>query len=100
VNAGSCCGGPHRSTLRRRYLDMTGWLVPTTILALLPKCPACLAVYLALGTGVGLSVSAATYLRALLVISCLASLLYLATHHLRRALHRRQTIRIRSASSH
>jgi len=74
--------------LVRRLLNTAGWVIPGAILALLPKCPACLAAYIAIGTGVGLSVSTATYLRMLLLILCVASLSYLALRGVTRILQR------------
>jgi hypothetical protein len=44
---------------------------------MVPKCPACLAAYVALWTGIGLSLPTATYVRWLLLFLCAASLLFL-----------------------
>jgi hypothetical protein len=49
---------------------------PVIVLAILPKCPLCLAAWIAAGTGIGLSATAANHLRTLAIILSLAPLLY------------------------
>lgn len=75
-----CC----RPGKARRALDLTGTVVPVAILALLPKCPACIAAWLAVGAGIGISMSTAAQLRGLIVVSCLGCLAWVAARHLRR----------------
>jgi hypothetical protein len=80
--------GPRLRILARRFREVAGWIGPAGILALLPKCPACLAVYFAIGTGIGISMSAAVYLRVLLVILCVAALAYVSVKQARRIFER------------
>lgn len=77
------CSGRQSSALVRRGFRAVEWLIPTAVLALMPKCPLCLAAYLALMTGVGISTSSATWLRILLIALCLGWLAYLAAHGVR-----------------
>ncbi|MEZ0276341.1 MAG: hypothetical protein ACAH88_15635 [Roseimicrobium sp.] len=73
----------------RRSGEIAGWILPGVTLALLPKCPACVAAYVALATGIGISMPTATYLRATLIILCMASLAFIAARRLRSLISRR-----------
>jgi len=67
----------------QRRRGIAGWLAPAAILAVLPKCPACLAAYVAFGTGIGLSLSTAAYLRLALATLSVAALAYIAAKRYR-----------------
>jgi hypothetical protein len=68
----------------RHCPDVVSAAVPTAILVLLPKCPACIAAYIALVSGIGLSLPATAYSRTLLVILCVTSLIYFIAQQIRR----------------
>jgi hypothetical protein len=78
--------GNRPTGLPRRAWRKVQWLFPTTILVLMPKCPLCVAAYVALFTGVGISVSTARWIQILMLVLCLISLAYLTVRYfLRRA---------------
>ena len=76
----SCCdaaGGRPAPPRVRRLREIAAWALPGAVLVLVPKCPACLAAHVALWTGLGLSLSAASSLRWSLLLVWVASLLAL-----------------------
>ena len=76
--------GKRPNRLLRRAWESIQWLFPTTLLVLMPKCPLCVAAYVALFTGIGISVSTARWIQILMPVFCLTSLAYLAVRHWRR----------------
>ena len=78
----TCC------RVARRGGAIAGWLVPGAVLALLPKCPACVAAYVTLATGLSIPFAAAWYLRILLLVLCMAALLFAAARLSRRIMKR------------
>jgi len=72
----------------RRCVNLVSWIVPGAMVALIPKCPICLAAYVAAWTGIGLSFSAATHLRLWLLILSAGLILFLAARTTRRLVHK------------
>ena len=82
-----CCGaagGRKTPAWVRRVREILAWVLPGAALVAVPKCPACLAAYVTLWTGLGLSLATATYLRWVLLFLCVASLLFLVVRRLDR----------------
>jgi hypothetical protein len=83
----ACCAAASdrkTPTRVRRVRETFAWILPSAILVLVPKCPACLAAHLTLWTGLGLSLSTASYLRWVLLFLCVASLFFLIVERMDR----------------
>jgi hypothetical protein len=74
---------PKRKNIAKRFYNVVKCVVPGAILILLPKCPICLAAWISVGTGFGISITAAGYLRATLIIVCVSSLFYFVVSRLK-----------------
>ncbi len=99
MSAGACCRSAARPGLAKRGLGALPWFVPTVLLALLPKCPACFAAWLALASGAGVSATTASHVRTALVVLCVGSALYAFMRFFR--VRRSQTVpRRRGGASH
>jgi hypothetical protein len=79
-----CCSSARPSFFGRGIAAAAKWFAPTAILVFFPKCPLCLVGYIALATGIGISLTAATYFRYGLLLLCIGSLLYLIVIGFRR----------------
>ena len=65
-------------TCTRSCRTAAEWIAPGVGLALIPKCPACVAAYVAAVTGIGVSMPMAAGIRWGLIILCIVALTFLA----------------------
>jgi hypothetical protein len=66
----------------RRIGEAAEWLLPGTALALLPKCPMCVAAYVALGTGFVMTPASAHLLLWTVTAVCIGALAYCLTRRM------------------
>jgi hypothetical protein len=74
-------GGKRPTTLLRRTWRGVQWLFPATLLVLIPKCPMCVAAYIAI-FGITISLAAASWIQILAFTFCLLALTYLAVRQI------------------
>ena len=65
---GQCCTG-----VTRRLSTAAASIVPAAVLVMLPKCPLCLAAWLTVATGVGVSAAGAEWVRASVLVFWIAA---------------------------
>jgi hypothetical protein len=81
----SCRPSDAPTPRRRRGGRIAGWIIPSAALILMPKCPICMAMYVALFTGASISVASASHIRTAIGFFCSAVLFGLTVKGLRRA---------------
>lgn len=90
MNTRSCCVPSRHSSgvaVDGRGAKAKGaarWGVPALVLFLLPKCPMCIAAYVAMLTGIGLSMEAADWRRETTVAVCVLAIIVSFTRRMRR----------------
>ena len=90
-NAASPTASRRERRLARQTRGVAAWALPSIALALVPKCPLCIAAYLAIGGGLGISLTSATHLRTALVWLCWSVLGLLAARMMMRFVHSTRT---------
>jgi hypothetical protein len=71
--AGQCCVSGRPSKLRPLSKAVAS-ILPAAALALLPKCPLCLAGWLTVATGIGFSATGAAWLRGIFAVLLVAAM--------------------------
>ena len=105
----SCCGqrkprtgpdAPQTKSWRRHVRDGADWILPGALLALMPKCPICLAAYVALFTGFTMSGSSAHILMRTLTVLCFGTLSLCVVQRVVSCFQNKPTINLQPTPSH
>ncbi len=108
MNSPCCCqrkpgagdDGHQQKAWLRRARGVVGWILPGALLALMPKCPLCLAAYVALGTGFTMSCSSAHILMRTLTALCIGTLALCVVRRVVNCCQNKQTFNLQSTQTH
>lgn len=100
MNAHRCCEKRPRYSWMLRVREIAGLALPGTLLALMPKCPMCLAAYVAIGTGFTLSYSSAHLLMRVLTLLCISTLAFCLVRRIIRHLRTTTSPHLQITSTH
>ena len=108
MNSPHCCQRKPRAeaearqqkTLLRRWRRVAGWILPGALLALMPKCPMCLAAYVALCTGFTVSCSSAHILMRTLTALCIGTLALCVVRRVVNCRQNKQTFNLQPTQTH
>jgi hypothetical protein len=78
VNSSCCQKQRMPKTFGGRCWGIASWLLPGAVLVFMPKCPLCLAAYIAVVTGIGISSAIAITIQNGLWILCVGWLIWWA----------------------
>ncbi len=85
---GHCCvGGQESRRLTPRLSRGAASILPGAALALLPKCPMCIAAWLTAATGLGFSAAGVSWVRGVLLVLSVAAVLIAAISAVRPRFH-------------
>jgi len=91
---------PQKKSWLRHVRGGADWILPGAMLALMPKCPICLAAYVALATGFTMSGSSAHMLMRTLTVLCLGTLALCAVRRVVSCAQNKQTLNQQPTPSH
>ena len=83
MTAHCCAGGGPSRPLARRLFGVAASILPGVALVLFPKCPLCLAAWLTIVTGIGVSSAAVARVRGLIVVFGVAGVVLAAAQIIR-----------------
>src|ERR1700749_1282111 len=88
-----------QKTLGWRIKKAVGLILPGMFLALMPKCPMCLAAYVALGTGFTLSYTSAHLLMRALPALCISTLAFCVVRRMMKYFRQKHPSNLQPAST-
>lgn len=83
-----CCRRTATTAPPKGFMRFMAWVLPSVVLAVMPKCPLCFIAAISLITGVGVSINTGRLLRSSGIVVCVALLAFVTICEVRRYISR------------